>query len=104
MRLLIRQVKCGGIGQFLHRERTKLGLLLIDHGEIFLLQSSEFTKSLYFGSNSKKVLKKLIFLPINLYLFPFQSKVRMKIRPKITEISTMPKSTKLPRSVSMVQF
>ena len=54
------QVKCRGILQFLYWERPKLRLLLIDLDKIFLMHSSEFTKSLYFGSNSKKKMQKIL--------------------------------------------
>jgi len=51
---LLWRVKRGGIWQFLHRERAKLRLLMIDLEEIFPTQSSEFIESLYFESNSEK--------------------------------------------------
>ena len=57
--ITITQIKCGGICQFLHRERAKLGFLLIDLKEIYPMQSSEFTKSLCFGSNPKKLIFQL---------------------------------------------
>ena len=68
------QVKWCGIWKFLQRDwaklffssailsfSIKLVLLLIYLGEICPMQSSEFIKSLYFGSNKKKILKIVIF-------------------------------------------
>ena len=43
--IIITQIKHGGFWQLPHRERVNLGLLP--------MQSSEFTKSLWFGSNLK---------------------------------------------------
>ena len=40
------------------RVSKKFGLLLIDIEEIFPIQSSEFIKSLNFGSNLKKTARK----------------------------------------------
>ena len=48
------QVNCGGIGQFIQRKQAKLIFPLIDIDDIFPMQSLKLTKSLYFGSNSKK--------------------------------------------------
>ena len=49
----------------------KTGFNMIDFDEIFPIQSSEFTKSLYFQSNSKKLQsnykKKKIHLKFNFY-------------------------------------
>ena len=64
------QVKCGGLWQFLHREWSKL---MTDYDEIFPIQWSDFTKSLYFRNNSKKkckirILRTLIFSPRNSFL------------------------------------
>ena len=50
---------------------NKIGLLLIDIDEIFAMQSSEFTKSLYFWSIWEKLQqtsKKIDFSPINGFL------------------------------------
>ena len=37
---------------------NRLRLLLIDIDEVFLIQSSEFTNLMYFGSNKKKLQQK----------------------------------------------
>ena len=75
----LKQVKCGEIWLFLHREQAKsvftgqnkslsneLALLLID----LVVNSSEFTKSLYVGSNSwnwKKIILKTLIFQLKVY-------------------------------------